>query len=262
MATPQPLEAEAKRELLRNGCSRVGIISTVGPKGVNLMTAEWTYLVALRPLHFAIGLGLGTYSVELIRARGEFGLTLCDSSLAPVADFVGSFSGAEIDKSQVSGVDLRAPAVTGTPTVRGGYLNAECRVVSVVELPDYALIIGEAVSTVTDTAARSDPLVRNGRLYRLGEEVCSLVVTASATRIDGGRIRVCATAQGADRERLAPWSITLSSTGRLLYTGKACHTLDTVIEVPESGAPGDYLVIDRPDCRPANAALPQIEAGE
>ncbi|MBF6062950.1 flavin reductase family protein [Nocardia terpenica] len=252
----RPDEAETTWELLRQGCSRIGIVSTVGPRGANLMAAEWTYLVALRPLHFAIGLQLTNYSTQLIRDRGEFGLTLCDTSLAPVVDFVGHFSGADTDKSRIGGVELREPVVTTTPTLVGGYLNAECRVVSVVELPEYALIIGEAVWTRKDKAADHDPLIRHGGMYSLGQEIRRMIITASATGLDDGRVRVCATAQGADRDRTEPWTITLGSTGRLLHTAKASNLLDTTIEVP-AHVPGDRLVIERPDCRSADVPLPE-----
>lgn len=247
-------------DLLRFGTSTVGIITAVGQHAVNVMSAEWTYLVARRPPHFAVGCQTTNYTTRLILDRGEFGLTLCDTSMASLANFAGTFSGADIDKSKISGVHLRDPVVTMTPTVDAGSLSAECRVFSVVDLPDYALIVGEALWITTDKVANEDPLVKHGGMYRLGEKIQSLVITASATRCPNGFIRVCASAQGISPPRNMPWTVTVHSRGggpnHLLRTHTAGADLDVLVRLPRRPLSGDVLIIARPDCRPARVALP------
>lgn len=248
------------RNLLQFGTSTVGLITAVGQHAVNVMSAEWTYLVARRPPHFAVGCQTTNYTTQLILDRGEFGLTLCDASMASLANFAGSFSGADIDKSRISGVRLRDPVVTTTPTVAAGSLNAECRVLAVVNLPDYALIVGEALWVTTDNMANKDPLVKHGRMYRLGEEIKSMAVTASATRCRDGSVRVCASAQGVDAAPDVPWTVNFRSRDgkpdQLLHTRTDGAQLDVVVQLPQCPLPGDVLVVARPGCWPASVALP------
>lgn len=248
------------RNLLQFGTSTVGLITARGQQAVNVMSAEWTYLVARRPPHFAVGCQTTNYTTQLILDRGEFGLTLCDASLASLANFAGTFSGADVDKSRISGVRLRDPVVTMTPTVAAGSLSAECRVRSVVNLPDYALIVGEALWLTTDPLANENPLVKHGRMYRLGEEIRSMAVTACATRCRDGSVRVCAAAQGVDPAQDVPWTVRFRSRDgkpdQLLHTRMGGAELDVVVPLPASPLPGDVLVVARPDCRPASVPLP------
>jgi flavin reductase (DIM6/NTAB) family NADH-FMN oxidoreductase RutF len=238
------------RVLLRYGTTTVGVITAVGPRGVNVMAAEWTYLVARQPPHFAVGLQTTNYSTRLVLERREFGLTLCDASMASLANFAGSFSGADVDKSRVSGVDLRDPVATTTPTVVGGSLSAECRVVHVVDLPGYALVVGEARWLHVDLAANDDPLVKHGGMHRLGEPIRSAEVTAAATRRADGSVRVCASAQGVSGEAL--WSVT-DVDGVVLRAEVAGEDLDVVVSVPPGA---DALVVARADCRSTRVVLP------
>jgi flavin reductase (DIM6/NTAB) family NADH-FMN oxidoreductase RutF len=248
-------------QLLRYSTSTVGLITSVGPRGTNVMTAEWTYMVARRPPHFAVGCQTTNYSTRLILDRGEFGLTLCDASMASLAEFEGSFSGADVDKLPSAALELRDPVVTGCPTVIGGPLSAECRVVNVVDLPDYALVVGEAVWLTTDEVANKDPLVKHGGMYQLGEEIRSMLISASATACPDGSVRVCAVAQGVDPESETDWTVALRSNAHVLHTTTGGDCLDVVIPPPARHLPGDHLVIARSDCQPAHVALPRL-AGE
>jgi flavin reductase (DIM6/NTAB) family NADH-FMN oxidoreductase RutF len=241
------------RKLLWYGTSTIGLITSMDGDRVNVMAAEWTYMVARRPPHFAIGCKVANHSTDLIRARGEFGLTLCDASMAGLAEFVGNFSGAEVDKTQASAIRMRDPVATATPTVLGGPLSAECRVVRVVDLPEYALIIGEALWLTVDDVANDDPLVKHGGMYRLGAEIRSMAIHASLAECEHDHLRVCATAQGVDEEQ--PWSVTLASTSRLLHTEIAGDCLDVCMQPPDDAAPGDHLVVARPDCPPVRVPL-------
>lgn len=244
--------AVGARNILRYGTSTVGVITALGPTGVNVMSAEWTYLVARNPPHFAIGCQISNHSTGLILERGEFGLTLCDASMAPLANFAGSFTGAEIDKSRISGVRLADPVAIATPTVDGGTLRAECRVVNVVDLPDYKLIIGEALHLTVDDESNVDPLVKHGGMFRLGEEILSKAITAAATRLADGSVRVCASVQGAETEEDV-WTISLGEIE--LHSTVEGEDLDVIVRLPE---PGDHLVVARTGCRSARVALPPV----
>lgn len=246
--------APALPDLLRYSTSTVGLITTVDARGaVNLMSAEWTHMVAREPPHFAVAFQETNHSTGLVLERGEFGLVLCDASMAGLADFAGSFSGAEMDKSGASGVRLRDPVATGTPVVDGGVLRAECRVVHAIELPGYVLVVGEAVWLEADQEANRDPLVKHGRMYRLGEQIRARAVTVSATPLPGGAVQVCATAQGASRVAVR-WTISRGDTP--VHTETAGTDLDVVLTQAHLAGTTGALRVARPGYGSASVDLP------
>jgi len=193
--------------------STVGLVTARMGDRVNVMSAEWTYFVAREPLHIAVCVQDSNYSQRLITDAGQFSVTLCDESLAPMAEFAGSFCGEEVEKCSARGFDLEGPHATQTPHVAGGLLNAECVVRQTVQLPGYLLVIGEAVWVATHDENLQRPLVKHGRMYGLGAPIASRQVVACVRRgADPSVIEVAATAQGVDQQ-VGHWSVTARDPG-------------------------------------------------
>lgn len=238
--------------LMEVAVSSVGLITCRDHQKVNVMAAEWTYLVAQSPVYFAVGCQLSNYSTSVILASGEFGVTLCDENQAPLAKFVGTFSGAGVDKSAVSGMALRPAQALSTPTVLGGLMSAECVVREVVDLPGYVLVVGEARWSTINATSLLRPLVKHGKMYALGTALEEPRITASLTRLptsewtDGPRFRLCATAFGAEDNRSAMWSVSLRSRG--------ARTSGTIVECVGGGvldielSPGPHAVAGSEIC--------------
>ncbi len=74
-------------------------------------------LVSLHNVHF---------TNQGIRETGLLSLNIVDEALLPKADYVGSVSGAKVDKSQIFACH---PGRTGTPIVEAAPLAMECQVV-------------------------------------------------------------------------------------------------------------------------------------
>jgi flavin reductase (DIM6/NTAB) family NADH-FMN oxidoreductase RutF len=197
---------------LRYLTSTVGLITTVADKRVNVMAAEWSYFVAREPLHIAVGISDQNWSNSQIRKAGEFAVTLCTDSQVALAAFAGSLSGLDVDKTSSADLELAEPTVLSTPHVRGGVLNAECVVREVVELPGYALVIGEAVWTHADEDAAAHPLVKHGTMHELGPTVTDHRVTVAAGFPNPAVpvLRVAATTYQAPPD--APWQISVFGT--------------------------------------------------
>jgi flavin reductase (DIM6/NTAB) family NADH-FMN oxidoreductase RutF len=149
----------------------VGLVTAVHGAATNVMAAEWTYFVSSEPLHVAVALSELTVTHRLVAREGAFGVTICSASQAAIADLVGSFSRADVDKLSSRDIPMIASRRIAPDRVAGGLLSAECLVRHIVELPGYRLVIGEAVEVDLHPEQLGDPLVKHGSMYRLGERI-------------------------------------------------------------------------------------------
>jgi len=207
-------EAIRTADLWKSLTTTVGLVSAVHRDGASVMAAEWTYFLNKNPLHVAVGLSRRSVTRDLIGGSGAFCVTLCSESQAELADFLGSFSGRDIDKSAAQALDLRAADVIGARWVAGGLAAFECLVRQTVVTPDYQIFVGEAVAFHPGTADR--PLVKHGPMHALGPrlELTAIVAAANLLPPVGGRphLRVAATGRCPDPE--APWLLTLVGSDR------------------------------------------------
>ena len=267
-------------QLFRFLTTTVGLVAVRHESGVNVMAAEWTYFVARDPLHVAVGIGDGGLTQRLIEEAGEFSVTVCSASQASVANFVGSFSGVDVDKTSSDLIELVPPVETSTPRVQGGVFSAECPVVATVDLPGYKLFVGEALAIRVDDVASLDPLVKHGGMYRLGEPICDDALAVAAELLDGYEpaLRVAASLQAGERQD-SPWTVSLvAPDGRRRLLGRiASNEYGDMLEdfpLPETwpGVPISVcrVLVERPDakpgwasvsCRQAEAAVPQGDDG-
>jgi flavin reductase (DIM6/NTAB) family NADH-FMN oxidoreductase RutF len=200
----------------------VGLVCTSFADEVNIMAAEWTYLVAKTPPHVAIVISDNALTQRVAETAGEFSVTLCSARQAALADFAGSISGRQIDKTASRLLSLRAPEVTSTPWADGGLLALECQVRHVVPLPAYLMLIGEALAVHADPSRLSQPLVKHGAMHALGEPLTGQAAVAAAelSQSDGQELRVAATGPGAADG--TPWRVSLvGPAGAELFLGEA-----------------------------------------
>ncbi|MGW7658964.1 flavin reductase family protein [Streptomyces sp. NPDC054756] len=193
-------------DLWKRLTSTVGLVVTRHDGTTNVMSAEWSYFVNKQPLYAAVALGPRTASRRRLEAAGEFSLTLCAEDQAALADFAGSFSVTDVDKTSSDLVRLGTPEVTATPWVTGGVLAVECRLRRTVPLPAHTLYVGEVVAAhLPDDPAR--PLVKHGGMHTLGAPAPRTAVVAAAQLRPDGTLRVAAT--GPATETAPLWQVTL-----------------------------------------------------
>jgi flavin reductase (DIM6/NTAB) family NADH-FMN oxidoreductase RutF len=227
----------------------VGLVSAAYRDSASIMAAEWTYFLNKDPLYVAVALSRRSVTRDLIRGSGGFSVTLCSESQAELADFVGSFSGRDIDKSSAEALDLRPPAVIGAQWVAGGVISFECLVRQVMTTPDYQVFVGEAVAIHPEPPRR--PLVKHGPMHALGPRLELSAIVAGAgllppSTAGSGRtcLRVAATGRCPDPG--APWHITLVGADRGEYPLAECP----------SGEYGDLLAeFELPEELSAEAVL-------
>ncbi|MGW7006434.1 flavin reductase family protein [Streptomyces sp. NPDC054933] len=194
--------------------SAVGIISVRHPGGVNVMSAEWSYFVNKEPLYAAVVLSPKAGTRELLPSAGEFSLTFCSEQQAELADFVGSFSLAEVDKTTSELIAFGAPRVIRTPWVTGGLLALECVLRETVPFPVHTMFVGEVVASHLPDSERR-PLVKHGPMHTLGGPVRHSTVVAAAQLLPNGMVRVAASGPAAPEADVWRLSLLLPDGGTL-----------------------------------------------
>ncbi|MFI6701050.1 flavin reductase family protein [Streptomyces sp. NPDC050509] len=208
-------------QLWKTLTSTVGLVSVRHGSAANVMSAEWSYFVNKAPLYAAVVLGPRSASGALIAAAGEFSLTLCAEDQAELADFAGSFSVADIDKTGSELITFGEPTATGTPWVTGGVVAVECVLRQTVRFPVHTMYAGEVVAAhlpgnapagASAPLSAPRPLVKHGPMHALGEPVRRTAIVAAAQLLPDGLLRIAATgpaATGRGAADDARWRVTL-----------------------------------------------------
>ena len=155
----------------RQFITNVGLITSDGPYGPDVMTAEWTHHISYSPSLIAVNIrGQDATAHNIIESK-EFGINLAGEEQNVVCSICGRYSGRHVDKVAVlKGMDVKFynGNKIKTPMVSGCAMNAECKLVKQEELGDHIMFVGEVIEISADENIR--PLLyHNGRYWRLGE---------------------------------------------------------------------------------------------
>lgn len=159
--------------------TNVGLITSDGPHGQNIMAAEWTYYVSYSPALISVHIGgtakdsAGKATLDNIRATNEFGVSLAASDQNVFSSIAGGSSGKEVDKIGLLR-ELGAKFTDGKHAkvllLEGAASTAECRVKDIVDVGDHVMILGEVLEM--DSHAEKQPLIYSfGKYYGLGERI-------------------------------------------------------------------------------------------
>lgn len=150
--------------------TNVGLITSNGPYGHNVMACEWTHQLSYDPFLIAVCIRAHKATFINIKDTKAFGVNVAATDQHWIASIAGNNSGKTVDKIQV----LKELGVTFYPAysidvlmIKGASMAAECRLVKLVDFGDHPLLIGQAVS-VEDY--ESKPLLyHQGKYFDLGK---------------------------------------------------------------------------------------------
>lgn len=149
--------------------TNVGLITSDGPHGPNIMAAEWTHQVSYSPGLIAVCIGQGKATAENITKTKVFGVSIAADDQNVVASVAGGSSGKNIDKIgalQEMNVSFRKGDKLPVLLVEGAVLQAECKLVQTILLGDHTMFVGEIVATHLDT--KKNPLAyHKGKYWKL-----------------------------------------------------------------------------------------------
>lgn len=151
--------------------TNVGLITSTGPYGQNIMSAEWTHHVSYSPGLIAVCIGPGKATYENIRTTKEFGVNIAATDQNVIASIAGGSSGKETDKVKVLealGYGFYKAKKIKSPMVKGAALNVECRLFKEIPLGDHTMFVGEVVEA--SLGSGKEPLAyHKGRYWKLTE---------------------------------------------------------------------------------------------
>ena|SRR3989344_480962 len=140
-----PWGSEGTRKFVTN----VGLITSAGPHGNNIMAAEWTHLVSYSPGLIAVHIGHGKATLENIKKTKEFGVSITSTGQDIISNVAGTNSGRTTNKIEALkelGFKFYEGKKIKSLMVEGAALNAECKVIKEIELGDHVMVVGEVVA--------------------------------------------------------------------------------------------------------------------
>ncbi len=153
--------------------TNVGLITSNGPNGPNVMSAEWTHNVSNGPSLIMVNIDAEDATAENISANKEFGVNLAAQDQNIVCSIAGGSSGHDVDKIAVLkdlGVVFYDGRSIEVPMIKAAALNAECQVIQETPLGDHTMFVGEVQNIDADASVL--PLAyHNGKYWRLSDEV-------------------------------------------------------------------------------------------
>jgi len=152
--------------------TNIGLITSNGPHGQNVMAAEWTHHISYSPGLIAINIHSYDATYDNIMKNKEFGVNLASIDQNIMSSVSGSSSGKKVDKIKILqdlGIEFYKAKKIDTLMVKGAALNAECKVIKIIELGDHTMFVGEVVEVF---ASDKEPLVfSKGSYWHLGEQI-------------------------------------------------------------------------------------------
>ncbi len=158
--------------------TNVGLISSDGPNGPNIMAAEWTYYLSYSPALISVHIGGGNppggkATSENIKATKEFGVSIASSDQNVLSSVAGGSSGRDVDKIALLkelGFEFFKAKKTNTLLVKGAALHAECKLKEIMQIGDHIMFVGEVVEI--ESYEEKVPLAYyGGKYYQLGANI-------------------------------------------------------------------------------------------
>jgi flavin reductase (DIM6/NTAB) family NADH-FMN oxidoreductase RutF len=149
--------------------SAVGLVTSAAQGRLNVMTASFFAESSHLPVLLRVAVAPASLTHELISASGWFGLSVLCQGQETLALDCGSVSGRDVPKLEKLRVSYQVTE-NGVPLLNDTLTTSECKVVSVLPLPDHALFIGEVTRSFTQSRlSYRDPLLISGlRAYLAG----------------------------------------------------------------------------------------------
>src|SRR3989338_242241 len=164
-----PLGDEKTIQFITN----VGLITSYGDYGHNIMACEWTHHVSYSPGLIAVCIGADKATLANIKETKEFGVSICATDQSVMAGIAGGNSGKNVDKIKVLkelGFKFYNANKIKTFMVDGAVLNAECKLIKEVEIGDHTMFVGEVVE-VSLNKGKEPIIYHKVKYWKIGDNI-------------------------------------------------------------------------------------------
>jgi flavin reductase (DIM6/NTAB) family NADH-FMN oxidoreductase RutF len=157
----------------RQFVTNVGLITSDGPYGADVMAAEWTHHMSYSPCLIAVNIRGHDATAHNIEESKEFGVNLAGEDQNILCSISGRFTATKVDKVQILnefGVKFYPGRKIACLMIENCAMNAECKLVKREELGDHIMFIGEVVEISADENIK--PLIyHNGKYWKMSDTV-------------------------------------------------------------------------------------------
>ncbi|MGE3859927.1 MAG: flavin reductase family protein [Nitrososphaeraceae archaeon] len=151
----------------------IGLITSNGLNGQNIMACEWTHHLSYDPGLIAISLGPTKATVGNIRESKEFGVNLCANDQSVLSSVAGGYSGSKYNKIEAIkelGFQFYDASKIKTLMVKGASLNVECKLFQEITLGDHIMFIGEVIDAKHNPEKKS-LIYHDGKYWSLQSQI-------------------------------------------------------------------------------------------
>lgn len=129
--------------------TNVGLITSDGPIGPDVMAAEWTHHISYNPGLIAICIRPHDATHENIQATKEFGVNIASTEQGLLSSMAGGSTGREVNKIKVLeelGFKFYKAEKIKALMIQDAVLNIECKLFKEISLGDHTMFVGEVVA--------------------------------------------------------------------------------------------------------------------
>ena len=113
----------------------------------NFMTAAWSGIADGEPPMISVAINNSRYTLIGVRQNMTFSVNVPSVNLIKEADYCGTTSGAEVDKSKVCQFQVFYGKLNNAPLIEQCPVSLECKAVHILNLGSHSLIIGRIEET-------------------------------------------------------------------------------------------------------------------
>lgn len=133
--------------------TNVGLITSKGPIGNNIMACEWTHHISYSPGKIAVCIKkTNNETTQNIRDSKVFGISLCAADQGIIPLVAGRNKGTAVDKIAVLqelGVSFHQGKEIDVLLVSEASMNAELRLIEEIDTGSHTMFIGEVIAAST-----------------------------------------------------------------------------------------------------------------
>jgi flavin reductase (DIM6/NTAB) family NADH-FMN oxidoreductase RutF len=153
-------------EISNKFITNVGLITSDGPFGADVMACEWTHHISYSPGLIAVCIGQNKASHENINQTKEFGVNLCSTEQSVMSSIAGGYTGSRYNKMNALkelGFEFYEGKKIKAAMIKGAAANIECILSREITLGDHTTFVGEVVEASNN--ADKVPLAYHGGRY-------------------------------------------------------------------------------------------------
>ncbi|OIO21360.1 hypothetical protein COV61_04355 [Candidatus Micrarchaeota archaeon CG11_big_fil_rev_8_21_14_0_20_47_5] len=150
------------------------VLVTSSYKGkCNVCTTECYMSIDSKPPFVSIALPAKSFTLEIITRSGEFVVAAVGENLTEATRLAKSVSGKIVDKFSEGKIETVPASLVAAPLVRDAVANIECRVISILNCGNWALVTGENLKTDANEKMNGMPLLfcdAEGKFFTVGKK--------------------------------------------------------------------------------------------